>query len=283
MLNIKSESVEKIISEVADIAILPRFQQLRQHDVHYKSVNNPVTIADLESELLLSQRLVDLLPGSKVVGEENFEKQSDILSLFEGGEPVWIIDPVDGTKHFISGQPYFGVIVSLVQNDETLMAWLYDVSSKEFVTAEKGAGAYHQGRKLQVLPPAPLSELRGVMGARLLADYAAQCQAPDNIPKPSFARMMSSCHDYARLVAPKPHFSGKLDQMHFHCWKETCTPWDNAAGSMIHAEAGGFTAHWNEERFRPSHYGRGILSAPDKASWRELRDWILRFCELPEI
>ncbi len=282
MLNIKTEAVEALIKEIANTVIVPRFQQLCKSEVRFKSINNPVTVVDIEAERLLSQHLMELLPGSTVVGEETYEKNPGILEQFADDSPVWIVDPVDGTKHFIAGQPYYGVIVSLAQANETLMAWLYDATSQEFITAEKGAGAYHCGRKLQVLPPAPLTEMRGVMGARLLADFA-RCEMPLNIPKPSFSRMMSSCHDYARLVAPKPHFSGNLDQMHFHCWKETCTPWDNAAGILIHAEAGGFSAHWNEERFRPSHYGRGILTAPDKKSWRELRDWIIRFCELPEI
>ncbi|MGE4351595.1 MAG: inositol monophosphatase [Bdellovibrionales bacterium] len=282
MKSIKSEAVEAIICETADTLILPRFQELPQGAVQYKSVNNPVTIVDLEAERELTARLTDLLPGSKVVGEEAFEQNPAILDQFTGSDPVWTIDPLDGTKLFIAGAPYYGVIISLSVNDETVMAWLYDPSSKEFITAEKGAGAYHQGRKLQVLEPEPLERLRGVMGARLLDDYA-NCQTPPDIKKPQFSRMLSSCHDYARLVAPKPHFSGKTDQMHFHCWKQTCTPWDNAAGVLINTEAGGFTAHWNEEPLKPSHYGRGILTAPNRACWRILRDWIMRFCELPEI
>lgn len=51
MLKIKSDSVEAIISEVADTLIVPRFKQLPPCDIHYKSFNNPVTIADLEAKL----------------------------------------------------------------------------------------------------------------------------------------------------------------------------------------------------------------------------------------
>lgn len=282
MLNIKSDAVEAIISEVAETIIVPRFQQLPPDQVHFKAPNNPVTIADLEAENELTKRLIALLPGSNVVGEEEFEHNPGILNRFYDDSPVWTIDPLDGTKLFIAGLPYYGVIVSLTFQDETLAAWLYDPTSHEFITAEHGAGAYHKGEKLSVLPPCDFEDLYGVMGARLLDDFA-QCQTPPKVKKPHFSRMLSSCHDYARLVAGIPHFSGTQEQMHFHCWKKTCTPWDNAAGVLINTEAGGFTAHWNEERFRPSHYGRGILTAPDKQTWRALRDWIMRFCELPEI
>ncbi|MDD3181537.1 MAG: inositol monophosphatase [Alphaproteobacteria bacterium] len=282
MLSFKNEDVESIISEVADRIIVPRFKQLPADDVHYKSYNNPVTIADLEAEIELKRRLTELLPGSLVVGEEEFAQNQNVLNNFSSDAPVWTIDPVDGTKLFIAGLPYYGVIVSLSHNDQTLAAWLYDPTSREFITAEKGAGAYYKGERLKVLPACAFEKLHGVMGARLHDDFA-QCQTPPDVKKPLFSRMLSSCHDYARLVRGKPHFSGNHEQMHFHCWKETCTPWDNAAGILIHSEAGGFSAHWNEERFRPSHYGRGILTAPNKQSWRELRDWILRFCELPEV
>ena len=282
MLNVKSDQIEAIIADVADTLIVPRFCKLHTHEIHFKCENDPVTIADLEAEAELRKRLMDYLPGSKVVGEEEYALNAKVLDYFGSSDPVWTVDPVDGTKAFLAGQPYFGVIVTLNQNDETLAAWLYDPMSSEFVTAEKGAGAYYKGQRLSVLPAAPLDQLSGVMGARLLDAYA-QCTTPPDVATPQFARMLSSCHDYARLVVGVPHFSGRFPQMHFHCWKQTCTPWDNAAGVLINTEAGGFTAHWNEARFHPSHYGRGILTAPDKRSWRELRDWILRFCELPEI
>lgn len=282
MLNIKTDQVESIIRDVADRLIVPRFKNLHAHEIHFKGENNPFTVADIEAEAALKEQLMTLLPTSLVVGEEEFEHRPSVLDQFADDVPVWTIDPVDGTKAFIAGLPYYGVIVSLSSRNETLAGWLYDPSSDEFITAEKGAGAYHKGKKLRVLEPCPLESLRGVMGARLIDSYV-QCETPPDVKKPNFSRMLSSCHDYARLVAGIPHFSGKQEQMHFHCWKQTCTPWDNAAGILINAEAGGFTAHWNEERFKPSHYGRGILTAPNKASWRELRDWILRFCELPEI
>lgn len=281
MLNIKNEDVENIIRDVAQAHIIPHFRHLRSHEIHFKSEDNPVTIADSEAEFALKEGLLKLLPGSKVVGEEAFASNPALLELFFDESPVWTVDPVDGTKAFICGEPCFGVIVALTKQNQTLAAWLYDPTSNEFVTAEKGTGAFFKGQRLHVLPSTELKNMSGVMGSRLI-DAFEGCDQSSKVSGPRFERMMSSCHDYARLVVGVPHFSKTLPQMHFHCWKETCTPWDNAAGILIHAEAGGYSAHWNEAPFAPSHYGRGILSAPDKDSWHAMREWIETFCKLPE-
>jgi len=282
MLKIKSDDVEKIIVEVADSFIIPHFRTLHAHEIHFKSEDDPVTIADIEAETALRDRLLGLLPGSKVLGEEAFHVDSSLLGHFSGDSPVWIIDPVDGTKAFIMGEPTYGVIVSLSQQNQTLAAWLYDPTSREFVTAEKGAGTYYKGKRLSVLPANEITKMSGMLGSRLIDAYQ-ECTVPANVPCPLFERMLSSCHDYARLVVDEPHFSRRVSQMHFHCWKNTCTPWDNAAGVLINTEAGGYTAHWNDEPFAPSHYGRGILTAPDQDSWREIKNWIESFCTLPEV
>lgn len=281
MLKIKSDEVEKAIQEVADQYIVPRFCNLKAGDIHFKGEDDPYTIADKEAESALSERLLALLPTSKVVGEESFASDSGLLRHFSGDSPVWIVDPVDGTKAFIAGEPVYGVIVALTEQNQTIAAWLYDPTSREFITAEKGAGAYYQGRRLNVLPPATIAQMSGVVGSRIVDAFHA-CAETMPAEKPTFHRMLSACHDYARLVVGEPHFSRRTTQAHFHTWLNTCTPWDCAAGILIHGEAGGHTAHWNGEPFQPSHYQRGILSAPDRDSWNALRGWIAKFCVMPE-
>ncbi len=281
MLKIKSDEVEKAITEVADQYIVPRFRNLQAGDIHFKGEDDPYTIADKEAESALSERLLALLPPSKVVGEEAFAADSGLLKHFSCDSPVWIIDPVDGTKAFIAGEPVYGVIVALTEQNQTIAAWLYDPTSREFITAEKGAGAYYKGQRLSVLPPAPIAQMSGVVGNRILKAFH-QCEKNKPAEKATFHRMLSACHDYARLVVDEPHFSRTTTQAHFHTWLNTCTPWDCAAGILIHGEAGGYTAHWNGDPFRPSHYQRGILSAPDRESWQALRGWIAQFCVMPE-
>jgi fructose-1,6-bisphosphatase/inositol monophosphatase family enzyme len=252
-------------------------------DIAFKCGDDPVTIADKEAEKELTNRLLGLLPASKVVGEEAFASNNGILAEFSGESPVWIIDPLDGTKAFVASDPVYGVIVALAEQNQTIAGILYDPTSKEAVMAEKGAGAYFKGKKLSALPPAPLQEMKGILGLRLREPLEGDFQ--EAVEKgPRYTRMLSACHDYASLVVDEPHFARRLDgRLHFHSTYATCTPWDNAAGILIHAEAGGYTAHWNGKPFRPGDYDCGVLSAPDKDSWMEIRSWVSTFRELPHL
>ncbi|MCL2468933.1 MAG: inositol monophosphatase [Alphaproteobacteria bacterium] len=275
--NLRMDDVEAAIRETAQTIIQPHFRNLRAHEIHFKGEDDPVTVVDEDVEVVLQQRLLDILPSARVVGEEAFSEDPSILSVFEDDDPVWIIDPLDGTKAFIAGEPVYGVIVALAHKKETLAGWLYDPSSDEFVTAQKGAGAFYKGTKLKVLPPAPLSAMTGVVSSYILESYK-RCTAVHVNDKPRFYRMLSACHDYARLVVGIPHFSRQTPQVHFYCWLRNCTPWDSAAGILINTEAGGYTAHWDGEPFKPCDYGHGVLTAPDRDSWQELCDWISSFC-----
>lgn len=278
MLPINMEKVADIMRDVAETCLLPRFGALRMGDISFKSGDDPVTIADKEAESELSRRLLDLLPGSNIVGEEAFAENPGILSRFSGEDPVWIVDPLDGTKAFVASDPVYGVIVALAKQDQTIAGWLYDPTSRECVMAEKGAGAFHKGQRLAVLPPDRLENMAGIFGHRLRKAYEA-CKPAG--PKPTFYGMLSACHDYASLAVSEPHFARRLPaQMHFHGTYCTCTPWDMAAGVLVHEEAGGFTAHWDGSPFRPADYGRGVFSAPDEQSWLALRGWIGSFCSL---
>src|SRR5580704_17579619 len=85
------DAVAMLIQDVAEEHILPYFRNLKAEHIAYKSGDDPVTIADKQAELALSSRLLDLLPGSNVVGEEAFASDQGILSRFSGESPVWIV------------------------------------------------------------------------------------------------------------------------------------------------------------------------------------------------
>jgi len=279
MSKIDNEVVQEIIREVAETEILPRFRNLKEGDIEYKGPDDPVTIADKAAEKALSDRLTGLLPGSKVVGEEEFASNGGVLDVFSCESPVWIIDPIDGTRAFMQGKPLFGVIVALAEQNHTIAGWLYDPASKEFVTVERGAGAWHKGKRLSVARPAPLGEMRGALGYHILKIYKNNKTSAGPV-KPKFDMMSYACHEYARMIVDEPHFACPEGKIHFRASLAYCTPWDDAAGILAIEESGGYAAHWNGERFRPSHYGRGLMAAPDRESWMEIKNWISGFCEL---
>ena len=106
------DRITKIIKETADEEVLPRFQKLNEGEVSEKAHGEVVTIADTETERVLTERLAAALPGSHVVGEEAVSEDPRVMDLLEGPEPVWIIDPIDGTSNFAGGKPVFAVMVA---------------------------------------------------------------------------------------------------------------------------------------------------------------------------
>src|SRR5690349_21342761 len=106
------DRVSAIIREVAEAEILPRFRRLQQSDIREKGPGDLVTVADEVAERRLTERLRDLVPNSLVLGEEAVAADQRVLGRIFEEDPVWIIDPVDGTSNFASGKPAFGVIVA---------------------------------------------------------------------------------------------------------------------------------------------------------------------------
>lgn len=74
-----------------------------------KSDATPVTIADRECERLMRERIRDEFPEHGIIGEEHGEDQP-------GATYVWVLDPIDGTKAFISGRPLFGALIALCRD-----------------------------------------------------------------------------------------------------------------------------------------------------------------------
>ena len=108
----------------------------RKHD------RSPVTVADREAE----RRAVDVLrsafPDYGVLGEE-FGEQS-------GRGPKWIIDPIDGTKSFIRGIPFFATLIALEEDGEITTGAVYAPALGDLLYACKGCGAFDQHGKLGV-------------------------------------------------------------------------------------------------------------------------------------
>jgi fructose-1,6-bisphosphatase/inositol monophosphatase family enzyme len=278
-IRVDIDAVTLHIKEVAETHILPYFRNLKPEHIAFKIGDDPVTIADKETESALSTRLLDLLPGSKVVGEEAFAADFSILNRYSDESPVWIIDPVDGTRNFARGNPEFGVIVALAKQNQVIAGWIYDPTSGEVVTAESGAGAYYKGRKLKVQPPLPLPEMFGALAIRIVEPFKA-AKLPG--PAPAFEDMMAGAHEYPRLVVEGSHFGKTAPRpLHFRASRFQTNSWDDAAGVLIHREAGGYGATWSGAPYSIAVNNRGLLLAPDQDSWTELKNWVASFCELP--
>ncbi|MER7621991.1 inositol monophosphatase family protein [Streptomyces sp. NPDC126503] len=234
--------VEEAVRKAAAAEIMPRFRQLATHEIIEK--NGPhdlVTVADRAAEADLTVSLTALLPGSVVVGEEAVHADPEVYGALGGDAPVWIVDPVDGTRQFVHGDPAFCTLVALARRGEILASWTFAPALDEFAVAVRGRGATLNGQRMSAGSPAPAAVLEV---ATSHPDYTT----------PDQKRALLGLDTEG--VRPRPCGSagleylavarGSLDAVAFS-WEYA---WDHAAGLLLVAEAGGAHATLTGEPFR---------------------------------
>lgn len=82
--------------------------------VDVKRDASPVTIADCMAEAAMRRLVLDEFPSHAVFGEEGGLVRGEPRDAADEGEYVWVLDPIDGTKSFITGKPLFGTLIALV-------------------------------------------------------------------------------------------------------------------------------------------------------------------------
>jgi fructose-1,6-bisphosphatase/inositol monophosphatase family enzyme len=256
------ERVARIFEEVAAEEVIPRFQDLAHHEISHKKRGEPVTVADVAAEKALSRRLTELLPGARVVGEEGTAEDPRQLDLLAGDDPVWVIDPIDGTGNFAAGRPCFAVMGALVVARRVAAAWIHDPINGRTAVAEHGGGAWMSGRRLKVAAPAELDEMRGALHAGQFASPEMARHIQERRGRLNTLRSLRCAGaEYLRLAGGESHFSLFTKMM----------PWDHAPGVLIHAEAGGHGRALDGAEYDPARRDTpGLLLAPDAKSWREL-------------
>ena len=257
-MDLDAGKIEKIIRHVAETVVMPKFRNLKQNEIREKHPGDFVTVADEESEKVFTQLLAEALPGSLVVGEEAVAKDEGVLARFKEDKPVWVIDPIDGTYNFSHGRSKFGILIALVRNGVTQYGFAFDAPGNRMAVAQKGAGAFLDGRKLKIeCAKSELKELKGQAGG-------AQAWHFDRY-RPLFREIVNfrcSLHDYMSFI------SGEAD---FIVHTNKVTPWDHAAGCLLAQEAGGYAAINDGEPYHPAHFGRAVMiTAPSREWWRKI-------------
>jgi fructose-1,6-bisphosphatase/inositol monophosphatase family enzyme len=249
-----ADAVGRIVSEIAATVVMPYFAALGQGDIREKAPGDLVTVADVAAEKHLTAALTGLLPGSLVVGEEAAAADPAVLGALAGDELVWLVDPIDGTINFAAGSPLFAVMVALVRRGQTVMGLIHDPVRRSTAVAETGGGAWQDGRRLSVSAATPEAGPR--FGNRRLARRLAGKSDAIDV---AFDYRCAG-HEYIALASGAVQFV-LYNRLH---------PWDHAAGSLLHREAGGFGARLDGSPYCPRDTANGLLLAPDQASWNEL-------------
>jgi myo-inositol-1(or 4)-monophosphatase len=189
-------------------------------------LSNVVTAADLESEQAIVRAIRHRHPTHSIIAEET---GCDL----RGSEFTWVIDPLDGTSNFAAGIPWFGVLIALLRAGEPQLGVLHLPVSDELYCAERGGGAYRNGRRISVTAEPLLSNVLWAWGmdaaeneAAALRDTALLARVLQRVRN---VRATNSLVDCAYVA------DGRLGGM----VNRSTRIWDIAASMVIIGEAGG--------------------------------------------
>jgi fructose-1,6-bisphosphatase/inositol monophosphatase family enzyme len=255
------DTVSRLIRETAETEILPRFRHLADGEVMRKQGGELVTVADEASETRLTRLLRDHLPGSVVVGEEAAAKDPGVFDRLAGEDPVWVIDPVDGTNNFARGSETFAVMVALVQGGQTLAAWIDMPAKGTRVAAVLGGGATRDGSQVLLdQPELAATDMPGTLNASTFATKEMARQVDTRRHRVGAVKTLGCAGaEYVRLIAGDIRFALFTKLM----------PWDHAPGSLILAEAGGVPRLLDGRPYAPTvRAGNGLLHAHSEQSWQ---------------
>jgi myo-inositol-1(or 4)-monophosphatase len=184
-----------------------------------------VTEADRASEKLVVERLRTYFPAHGIVAEEGGGHTGP-------SDYRWYVDPLDGTTNFAHSYPMWNVTLALEQAGEMVCGVVYDPLRQEMFTAERGAGAYLNHRRLHVSKTALLENA-------LLATGFPSRRRHQNINIHFYHQMAMATHGVRRggsaAIDLAYTAAGRLDGF----WEFGLNPWDMAAGVLIVREAGG--------------------------------------------
>ncbi len=260
--DIDKDRVTSLLQQAAEEIVLPRYKALDDHEIMEKGVGDVVTVADLEAEHFLTNALSALLPGSLVVGEEAHAKHPEILRRFEDKDPVWVIDPVDGTRNFTKGKQTFCMLVALSVGNQPVMGWIHDPTTGRTAVAEEGAGAFINGERLKTPDAPPDAEMIGQLNTGFFEEEDRHHVRRES--RARFAKVESlSCagHDFLAQSLGERHFS-----FYRRLW-----PWDHVAGVLTLREAGGMVERVDGGPYRAGDRVHGLLATSDRASWSPFR------------
>ena len=128
-----------LLADSAGAVILPHFRSGGVIDHKGGDLFDPVTVADRSAEMAIREALAEFHPSHGIVGEEFGAMRRD-------AEYCWIVDPIDGTRAFIVGQPLWGTLIGLTHNSVPLLGLMdQPFVGERFFSGEREAFLRHGG------------------------------------------------------------------------------------------------------------------------------------------
>ncbi|HXV36736.1 MAG TPA: 3'(2'),5'-bisphosphate nucleotidase CysQ [Myxococcota bacterium] len=222
-----------------------------------KSADNPVTIADLESDHAIAERLHDAFPNDAILSEETLRDAARLAQ-----RRVWIVDPMDGTKEFTQRIPEFAVSIALVEDGEPIVGAIHNPAAGVTLWATRGGGAFRDDQRVLVsrcerLEDAVVIASRTEISRGQFAPYEGwfkELRAVGSIAW-KLACVASGDGDLNVSVAPK-------------------NEWDVCAGDLLVREAGGRYVDFDGET-RRYNQPNPLIDRPMAAGGRALLECFL--------
>lgn len=245
-----------LAGELADAAgKIVRGYFRRAVTVDDKPDRTPVTVADREAEAAMRRMIAARYPDHGIVGEEEG-------ALRSGASHLWVLDPVDGTKRFITGNPLFGTLIALLRDGDPILG-VIDMP----ILGERWCGA--SGQATRFLSAAGWATARVRPCPRLAAAslYATSPHMFEGADHAAFERVRqavkvplygSECYGYGLLASGYNDLVIEADM----------APYDYLAQVPIIAGAGGKMTDWQGAPLRLGS-GHQVLAAGDSACHAE--------------
>jgi len=192
--------------------------------IQKKGDRNFATNLDQEAERIALAAIGARFPGHGIIAEESGKRDT-------GSDYLWIIDPLDGTHNFMRNIAIFGVSIGILYKKDFVAGVIYMPKDKEVYLAEKGSGAYKNGKKIAVSTTDTLNNCSISFDSSIRYSPQVMLEVLGDLAEKVFnIRMFGSSARVLSYIA-----EGRLDfAVEFHD-----RPWDFAGGVCIVEEAGG--------------------------------------------
>jgi myo-inositol-1(or 4)-monophosphatase len=194
--------------------------------IEKKGTIDLVTEVDVAVERMFRALIAERFPDHDVLAEE-----LDVKST--GARHRWVFDPLDGTTNFAHGVPIFCASLALEIDGDAVVGAVYDPNRRELFTAERGVGAWLNGRRLHT------SAATTVLDSILVTGFPYTVhEEPEHFVR-MFGRVLMHARAVRRLGSAAIDLcwvaAGRMEAF----WEESLQPWDTRAGALIVEEAGG--------------------------------------------
>ncbi len=223
------------IAREAGKRTLPMFRDAGL-SVEQKADGSPVTLADRDAEEHLRKRIGEQFPDDAILGEE--------FDAFEGTSSYrWVLDPIDGTKSFISGVPLYTTLVAVLKEEEPQIGVIYAPATDEMLFAETGAGCWYAVGE-EKPRPAEVSKVSDLSkGVFLTTDMESFSTDRPRDARTVYQQLASACRltrtwgdAYGYLLVATGRAEVMIDPV--------MNLWDLAALQPVITEAGGSFTDW---------------------------------------